>query len=153
MEQAGYFIENCSSFDDLAATLESADKAAAVLMTDYYGQLPEDAIALTRSRSAALLILFRDSNLACADSSFDLVIPSLTPPAQWLTQIADLIDRSQPLNSNSQPAETGASRQQAIFFQRDADETRQDPRFQPSHEYPSHRTPTRPASKDSVPHS
>jgi hypothetical protein len=117
LAQAGYSIENCSSLDDLGTTLGYCSEDTAVLMTDHDGRLPQEAIALTRSRSAALLILFRNSSLACVDSSFDLVIPSLTPPEQWLRQIADLIDRSLLLRSNSQQrAENGSSSQQATFF-------------------------------------
>jgi hypothetical protein len=149
LSQAGYSIENSNSLGDLDQTLGSCSQATAVLMTDHDGLLPQDAIALARSRSTALLILFRDSNLACADSSFDLVIPSLTPPEQWLTHIADLIDQSHH-HSDSQPLPTkaGTSRQQAAFLQPDDAELYRD-----SHEYPGNRVSTRLASKDSAFHS
>jgi hypothetical protein len=123
LARTGYFIENCGSLVELAAALDSGSEVTAVLMTDRGGHLPQAAIDLTRSRSSALLILFRDSNLARANSSFDLVIPSLTPPEEWLTQIADLIEQSRLLDSNSQPpnAELGTSLRVVHFLQHDAD--------------------------------
>jgi hypothetical protein len=64
-----------------------------VLMADDNRDISRDAIALTRSYSSALLILFRDTNHDNAESEFDSIIPVLTPPSNWLREIARLIEQ------------------------------------------------------------
>jgi hypothetical protein len=124
--RAGYMVENCGSALQLEAVFDSSCPAEAVLMTDHEGKLPQDAITLTRSRSLAPLILFRDSNHSYAESAFDLVIPSLTPPGQWLEQIALLLEESRVLRAKSVllRAESWMMQHEAILLQRDAAELR-----------------------------
>jgi hypothetical protein len=126
LERAGYSVENCYSVLQLDAVLDSGRPAEAVLMTDHDGNLPQDAITLTHSRSVAPLVLFRDANCSYAETAFDLVIPSLTPPEQWLEQIASLLEKSRALRAQSEllPSGTRMLQQETIRLQRDAAELR-----------------------------
>jgi hypothetical protein len=92
LKRTGYFVADCKSLEQLHTTLQFWTEADAVLMADDNGDISRDAIALTRSRSSALLILFRDSNRDDAESDFDWVVPVLTPPSNWLKDIAALIE-------------------------------------------------------------
>jgi hypothetical protein len=122
LQRAGYSVENCCSVLQLDAVFDSGHPAEAVLMTDHEGNLPQDAITLTRSRSAARLVLFRDSNCSFAESAFHLVIPSLTPPEQWLQQIASLLEESRLPQEESEllRSEFRMLQQEAIRLRRDA---------------------------------
>jgi hypothetical protein len=126
LQRAGYSIENCSSVLQLDAVLDAGHPAEAVLMTDHDGNLPQDAITLTRSRSVAPLVLFRDSDCSYAESAFDLVIPSLTPPEQWLEQIASLLEESRALREEPELLRSGTRmrQQEAVRLQREAAELR-----------------------------
>lgn len=88
--RAGYAVINCTSLEDLSAAFRSPHAPCAVLMADNNPPAAEQAISLVRSRSLVPLILFRDSYRALAEVAFHLVIPTLTPPAQWLAEIASL---------------------------------------------------------------
>jgi hypothetical protein len=125
--RSGYTVENCYSALQLEAVFDSSCPAEAVLMTDHKGKLPQDAITLTRSRSVAPLILFRDSNRSYAETAFDLVVPSLTPPGQWLEQVALLLEESRVLRAKSEllRAESRMLQHEAILLQRDAAELRE----------------------------
>lgn len=89
--RAGYAVVNCTSLEELCASLESAPTPRAVLMADNNPRAAQQGIALLRSRSPVPLILFRDSYRVLAEAPFDLIIPTLTPPAQWLAEIASLL--------------------------------------------------------------
>ena len=128
LARAGYTVENCYSALQLEAVFDSSCPAEAVLMTDHEGKLPQDAITLTRSRSDAPLILFRDSNHSYAETAFDLVVPSLTAPGQWLKQIAVLLEESRLVRGKSAllRAESRILQHEAILLQRDAAELREE---------------------------
>jgi len=130
--RAGYTVENCYSALQLEAVFDSISPAEAVLMTDHEGKLPQDAITLTRCRPVTPLILFRDSNHSYAESAFDLVVPSLTPPGQWLEQIALLLGESRVLRAKSEllRVESRMLQHEAILLQRDAAELREKTRLE-----------------------
>ena len=86
---AGFAVENCISLSHLSRAV--APSPDAILVSDREGELPGDALATVRARSAAPLVLFHDSNRNYVPSGFDLVIPNLTPPPRWLHDISALI--------------------------------------------------------------
>lgn len=120
--RAGYFVENSLSIPRLGVALdpriESRNDPEAVLMADHDGRLPQDAIALIRARCCAPLILFRDSNHSYAESDFQLVIANLTPPEQWLHQIAALLRQNRLLRARPEPLRSQplGSQRQAVSF-------------------------------------
>jgi hypothetical protein len=102
LKSAGYSIDNCSSVAQLHAALQARDEADAVVLTESDGAVPEDAVSLARSSSTAPLILFPSRNVHYDESDFDLVVPVLTPPEQWLDDIATLIERCRDIRMRSQ---------------------------------------------------
>jgi len=73
---------------------------------------------LTREHSQARLVLFKN-NYHEDEAGFDLVIPPLVPPDQWLRDIADVIDRSQVLNATAR-----AIREQSALLRKDSEDAR-----------------------------
>jgi hypothetical protein len=90
---AGYAVKNCKSPSELTQCLQSGDEILAVLFCDQVGDLPLDVIAAARARCSAPIILFRESAGADDPSAFDFIIPNLTPPGDWLRDIAEQIER------------------------------------------------------------
>jgi hypothetical protein len=103
LRRAGYDIDDCSSLVQLQAALESKREADAVMVNDCNGSVPELAISLARSWSSAPIILFPNSSRTYnAEDEADLVVPSFTPPEEWLLKLANLIVRSRSLRAYSQ---------------------------------------------------
>jgi hypothetical protein len=100
LKSAGYSVAECHSFEVLSAAL--GQNPEAVLLEEQPRALTEAAAILTRSRSAASLILFRSEVDGFTAGDFDLVIPSLTPPEEWLSEIAELLQRSRIIRAESQ---------------------------------------------------
>lgn len=100
LESAGYSVAECHSIELLSAAL--GQNPEAVLLGEEPKVLAEAAAILTRSRSAASLILFRSEVDSFTAGDFDLIIPSLTSPEEWLSEIADLLQRSRTIRAESQ---------------------------------------------------
>jgi hypothetical protein len=121
LQDAGYAINDCRSIPELRSALEKKRQTAAVVMTGSRGTTGRTAIRLTRSCSRAPLILFPDGNNDGDKSEFDLVIPALTPPQEWLEAIASLIKRSRALCADSK-----SLREQSALLQQQSRIVRQD---------------------------
>jgi len=102
LKSAGYSINDCRSLAQLHYALQICAEADAVVMTEPDRVAPDSAISIARSSSTAPLILFPGRRLEYKESDFDLVVPALTPPEQWLSDIAALIQRSQAIRAQSQ---------------------------------------------------
>ncbi len=96
---AGYSIADCQSIAQLHAALQSTEEARAVVMARVQDLAPQRAVSITRAISTAPMVLFPCGAADLDESEFDLVIPALTPPEQWLSDIADLIQRCHSLRS------------------------------------------------------
>lgn len=99
---AGYSIADCRSVAQLRAALRSTQEAGAVVITQIDDQASRCAVSITRSTSTVPLVLFPWRTSCNFESEFDLVIPALTPPEQWLCEVAELIDRSLAIRARSQ---------------------------------------------------
>ncbi len=91
LQSAGYAVDNCGSLLQLRTCLATGAAADALLMSDAGGVQPHDAIALAKTRASLPVILFRSTNLAYEESGVDLIVPCLTPPEVWLSQVEALI--------------------------------------------------------------
>jgi hypothetical protein len=119
LKSAGYSVTECYSVELLSAALSQNPEA--VLLEEEPGLPTEAAAVLTRSCSAASLILFRSEVDRFTSGDFDLVIPSLTPPEEWLGEVAALILRSRSLHVHSQTLrEESASLRQDVAAVRKA---------------------------------
>jgi hypothetical protein len=94
LQEAGYSVKGCRSVMEFRAALRSSGAADAVVITDETGNLPSEAISVAKSDSPVPVILFANSMSTYSESNFDLVVPSLTPPAKWLAKIQEKIQES-----------------------------------------------------------
>lgn len=103
LEQAGYTVDVCTSIGELAEALESEDGSGesieALLLAE--SETPEEVISLARAKSNAPLVLFRETQRNLGESAFDLVVPILDSPDDWLSSLADLIARSRAIRARS----------------------------------------------------
>ena len=90
---AGYAVADCRSIAQLHAALQAIAEAGAVVMTGIGDLAPHRAVSIARCASTAPLVLFPEGASSLVEPEFDLVIPALTPPEQWLSDLAELIDR------------------------------------------------------------
>ena len=94
LRAAGYFVENCRSASELVSFLESGGaEILVILFSDEERETPLEAIDIARARCSAPLIVFRDST-SHREIGFDFIIPNLTPPAEWLKDVASQIERN-----------------------------------------------------------
>lgn len=127
LKNAGYAVENCGTVVQLRAALESDPPPHAVLMTESDQVAPKEAVSLARAKTAAPLILFRDTLRSYADSEFDLVVPVLSSPETWLSEIAAIIARTQELQAQSAAlqAESAALRRESVLVREKSRRERQ----------------------------
>jgi hypothetical protein len=100
LRSAGYTVAACESLDQLAILL-SGD-AEAIAFEDEPDFPTREAVALARARSSAPVVLFRNVPELLVPDEFDLVIPSLTAPEDWLKKIANLLEHSRAIRAASQ---------------------------------------------------
>ena len=100
LRSAGYTVAECDSLEMLTAAL--ARNPDAVLLEAEPLAPMRDAAVLVRSSSRAALILFCNETGRPVPDEFDLVIPSLTAPEQWLDKIAALLQQSRTMRPQAQ---------------------------------------------------
>ena len=102
LRKAGYLVDKCILISELSGFLHFAHKHSAVLMTNGNMSKLEKAVSLIRSHSPAPIIFFPGIETKHSESEFDLVVLSLTPPNDWLFNLAQLIEWSTKLPTESQ---------------------------------------------------
>lgn len=101
LRRAGYSVEACPFLGNLDTALHNDDKLAAVAMSEADASARQQALTLIRSISTAPVILFKHAIYYPDEADFDLVIPNLTPPKDWLNSVAAIIARSRALRAQS----------------------------------------------------
>jgi hypothetical protein len=91
---------------EFRTVVDQADTLAAITLSDERGDLRETllesgVIETARELCTAPLILFHNPNCMCDESSFDLVIPTLTSPTVWLPNILEAINISRQIRGSS----------------------------------------------------
>jgi len=96
LKSNGYSVDECYSLSELHASLVGFLPADAVTIAenDKDGAVTDHAISLTRSISAAPLILFRSESQHFSAPEIDLVVPLNAGTDDWLNDLAKLIERS-----------------------------------------------------------
>jgi CheY-like chemotaxis protein len=90
----GYDVDECGySISKLNDALHREESSALALEEDGV-PLGEEIVTSVRSVSPLPLILFQDGTRTYDSSIFDLVIPLGTPTKDWLSKVAQLIERS-----------------------------------------------------------
>lgn len=91
LKSAGCSVDDCAiSVSQLHAALLRNPGVDAVVVSENDSVEPDEAISLTRATTTAL-ILFQSTNPHYDVSEFDLVVPALTDPRKWVSDIAGLI--------------------------------------------------------------
>ncbi|HYK37422.1 hypothetical protein [Alloacidobacterium sp.] len=93
----GYSVDPCFSLREFRSLLEQGADLKAVLVAAPPDMERRQVVTLTREKSHAGLVLFDSSCSGVAEREFDLVIPPLMRPEDWLRQIAGLIEKSRVL--------------------------------------------------------
>jgi len=93
LHMAGYAVDDCPSILNLRSALLDSRQTDAVVFSTQDEAERKEAITLARSESSAPLILFETSNGPSDEANFDLVIPPLTPPQEWLAKLAATIEQ------------------------------------------------------------
>jgi hypothetical protein len=96
LESAGFQVDICSSIDSLIDILGREQVDAVVVPQDPESNLYSVA-SITQSRPNTPVIVFAEAPSQLCGANFDLVIPVLTPPREWLAHIASLIAQSKNL--------------------------------------------------------
>ena len=103
LENAGYLVDICLSVDSFQASLVASPGADAIAITDNAPKalLKAASLVLATHVSTVPLIYFKGSSADLDDSDFDLAIPPLTPPVDWVAEVEKLIAERRALRANS----------------------------------------------------
>jgi hypothetical protein len=103
LRRAGYQIEECGNLTQVRTALQSEIDVDAVIVNDCNGRVPLKALSIARDCTAAPIVLFPNSARMYPTETIDLVVPSLTPPDEWLLDLTVLIARSKAIRGHSIP--------------------------------------------------
>ena len=102
MESAGLQVfQTEDSIPAIRKAFDRGDSFSAITFQTEVSALPWGLVSLTRTLSAAPLILFENPYIYCEKSSFDLVVPAGTSPSRWLKKLQGVIEASRKLREYS----------------------------------------------------
>jgi hypothetical protein len=95
---AGFTLHACQSISELRERLMVARDVDAVVMVEDIVSVPPEALLYAKAYFDGPLVLFEARFQSNYRDSFDLCVPILTGPSEWLPQIEAVIekDRSRP---------------------------------------------------------
>ncbi|WP_348261204.1 hypothetical protein P8935_15515 [Telmatobacter sp. DSM 110680] len=99
LEGFGYTVEKCDSIQDVLLYLRSPRLPDAVVLAELR-EASRVAALLTKSDLPLPVILFAGTDESYTESEFDLVIPALTSPSDWLARIGETIEQFHSRRSN-----------------------------------------------------
>ena len=91
MRLAGFRVDECESIRDLRQQLIASTDVDAVIMVEDIVSIPPEAIIAAKSYFDGPLVLFESRCAAENERVFDLRVPNLTEPSEWLQRIEALI--------------------------------------------------------------
>ena len=91
LRSVGYSVELCPTVEEFHPALQKRPDADAVLVRAASERESRQVVRLAREHSNAPLVLFNTYYDYADEDQFELVISPLTPPEEWLRQIAGLI--------------------------------------------------------------
>lgn len=92
LRSVGYSVDLCPTVEEFHSLMQKRTGADAILVTGVPVGERRQVVTLTRERSHAPLVLFNTSYDYADEGKFDLVIPPLTRPEEWLRKIAATIE-------------------------------------------------------------
>lgn len=113
LEGVGYAVERCESVNDLEYYLRSPDRPDALIVSGELRAASRVVNFLANTELPLPVILFSGAEECYGESTFDLVIPALTSPSEWLFSIEKTIElfheRRTHLSAHSSPEHAGHS--------------------------------------------
>jgi hypothetical protein len=97
LRQVGYEVDRCPTLLEFRALIPKRADADAVLVSEAPSRDRREVVTLTRKHSDARLVLFNTSYPGADEGEFDLIVPPLMSPEEWLRGIAALIEESRAL--------------------------------------------------------
>jgi hypothetical protein len=97
LRQVGYQVDRCSSLIEFRTLVDERPHTDAVVIMERLTSDRRQVVTLTREHLRARLVLFDNYYDHIDEGAFDLIVPPLMPPQEWLRMIAELIERSQNL--------------------------------------------------------
>ena len=101
LRRAGLSVDECREITELPELLKTGTTPNAVLVAASHFD-PAPATEIIRRSTRCPVILFATSPVVLASREYDLVVPALTNPEEWLAAIQELISSSERLCSASQ---------------------------------------------------
>jgi hypothetical protein len=89
---AGFTVHACQSIGELRERLMTSRDVDAVVMVEDIVSIPQEAILAAKSYFDGPLVLFEARLQKEFRDCFDLCVPILTGPSEWLPQIEALIE-------------------------------------------------------------
>lgn len=103
LESAGYAVHQCLKISDLESELGKSPQPAVVVMNSFGHASFVPAVELVHLQAAsARIIAFPSAGESGFEKTVDLVVPPLTPPEEWLKDMAALLERSRAVQKASQ---------------------------------------------------
>jgi hypothetical protein len=90
---AGFTVHACQSISELRERLIASRDVDAVVMVEDIVSVPQEALLYAKAYFDGPLVLFEARLQKEYRDSFDLCVPILTGPSEWLPQIEALIDK------------------------------------------------------------
>ena len=87
MRFVGFRVEECESVRDLRQRLISSTDVDAVIMVEDIVSIPPEAITAAKSYFNGPLVLFESRFPAENEHVFDVRVPNLMEPSEWLQRI------------------------------------------------------------------
>jgi len=100
LEGVGYTVERCESIQDIEFYLRSPHLPDAVVISGELQRASRVATFLSNADLPLPVILFGGTDESYSESEYDLVIPALTSPSDWLSSIEETIERFRGSRSN-----------------------------------------------------
>ena len=101
LRSVGYAVDTCRTVEEFHSVLQKGAGADVILVTTGPARERRQVITRARERSHAPLVPFSTCYDYADEAEFDLVIPPLTHPEEWLRKIAGLIEQSRALSAMS----------------------------------------------------
>lgn len=92
LRRAGFKVDVCISTDQLSDNLFNRPETDAILISDPGREISEEILRRIRGCSSAPIVLFQSSSRDYPNAWFDLVIPVLSRPVEWLRDIAKVTE-------------------------------------------------------------
>jgi hypothetical protein len=95
LEGVGYAVERCESIQDIEFYLRSPLLPDAVVISGELHRASRLATFLSNADLPLPVILFAGTDESYTETEYDLIIPALTSPSDWLLSIEETIERFQ----------------------------------------------------------